>query len=339
MKSNFLIDWQPSRRDLLQFGVTTIVAAALPLRAHAADPIVMKLASDSPGDHPYNIGLAVWKAEIEKATDGRIQCEIYPNGQLGGEEDTTNGLKIGSVDGTFASTGVITPFLPEIGIFDLPFLFKDQDQLLRAANGPVAQKYNANIEGKIEAEILGWRTLGSRNMWNSRRPISVPADVAGLKMRTQSSKIQQATYLALGALPTTIPFVEVYTAMQTKVADGADIGIADIIPLKFYQVTKYMSMTRHFYIMNPLYLSRRFLSTLEKQDQDIVREAGLKCLDACQAAATKIEKDGISFLRGKGLEIYESIDVTPFKALTEKVITDNAAQLGGQDFIDQVRAA
>jgi TRAP-type transport system periplasmic protein len=339
MKAKSVANWKSSRRDLLKLGVTGLAAAALPRRAHATDPIVMKLASDSPDDHPYNIGLAVWKAEIEKATDGRVQCKIYPNAQLGGEEDTTNGLKIGSVDGVFASTGVITPFLPEIGIFDLPFLFKDQDQLLRATNTVIAKKYNASIEDKIAADILGWRTLGSRNMWNSRRPISSPADVKGLKMRVQSSKIQQATYSTLGALPATIPFVEVYTSMQTKVVDGADIGIADMIPLKFYQVTKYMSMTRHFYIMNPLYVSRKFLSGLEKRDQDIVRGAGVKCLDACQAAATKIEADGIGFLRGKGLEINEKIDVAPFKKLLDKVITDNAPQLGGQDFIDKVRAA
>jgi tripartite ATP-independent transporter DctP family solute receptor len=329
-----------SRREVLKLGASGLTAAALlPRRSRAADVITMKLGSDSPDNHPYNIGLAAWKDEIEKASSGRIQCKIYPNAQLGGEEDMTNGLKIGAIDGMFASTGVITPFLPEIGIFDLPFLFRDRDHVLRAANGPIAARYNSKIEDQIGGDVLGWRTLGSRNMWNSRHPIVTPADVKGLKMRVQSSKIQQATYLAFGALPATVPFVEVYTSMQTKVVDGADIGIADIIPLKFYQVTKYMSMTRHFYIMNPLYVSRKFLSTLEEADRAIVRDAGAKCLDACQAAADKIELDGVAFLRHKGMEIKEDIDLGPFRKTTARVITDNVSQLGGQEFIDRVMAA
>jgi TRAP-type transport system periplasmic protein len=337
MKTNWPIT--QSRRELIKYGVAGVAAAALPRRARAAGSVIMKLGSDSPANHPYNIGLAAWKDEIEKATAGRVQCRIYANAELGGEEDMTNGLKIGAVDGMFASTGVVTPFLPDIGIFDLPFLFKDLDHILRAANGPIAKRYNSTIEDKIGAEVLGWRTLGSRNMWNSKHPIVTPADVKGLKMRVQTSKIQQATYTALGALPTPIPFVEVYTSMQTKVVDGADIGIADMIPLKFYQVTKYMSMTRHFYIVNPLYVSRRFLATLEPRDREVISSTGVKCLDACQAAANKIESDGIGFLQSKGLVIKEEVDVAPFREQTARVIADNAPQLGGQAFIDTVKAA
>ncbi|RWI88933.1 TRAP transporter substrate-binding protein [Mesorhizobium sp.] len=340
MKTNAVLAGKASRREVLKLGVTGLAATALfTPRSRAADVVTMKLGSDSPDNHPYNIGLAAWKAEIEKASDGRIQCKIYPNAQLGGEEDMTNGLKIGAIDGMFASTGVITPFLPEIGIFDLPFLFKDRDHVVRAANSVIADRYNGKIQDQIGADVLGWRTLGSRNMWNGRHPILTPDDVKGLKMRVQSSAIQQATYLALGALPATVPFVEVYTSMQTKVVDGADVGIADIIPLKFYQVTKYMSMTRHFYIMNPLYVSRKFLSKLSDVDQDIVRKAGAKCLDACQAAADRIEQDGIAFLRDKGMEIKEDIDLGPFREKTASVITQNATKLGGQDFLDKVTGA
>lgn len=330
-----------TRRDTLKLGVaaTAGLLGAGITRSKAADPIVMKLATDVPLGHPFNNGFEAWAEQIESGTEGRVKATLYPNAQLGGEEDMTNGLKIGAVDGMFSSPGVITPYVPEVGVVDLPFLFRDIDHLIRATNGPFAKRYQAKVEDAIGADILGWRTVGSRDMWNNSRPIKVPADVEGLKMRTQTSRIQQAIYLSLGALPTPIPFVEIYTAVQTGVVDGADVGMADILAVKFYEVARYMSLTRHVYIAVPLYVSRKFLATLTPHDQDVVRETGLNVLDIMQDSVKQQDAEGLEFLRKAGMQITEDVDREAFAAKTDVVIQENSKDLGGLELIEAMRAA
>jgi tripartite ATP-independent transporter DctP family solute receptor len=333
-----------SRREAIKLGLLTtsgatvagLVGATRRARAAAVD---MKLGSDSPAGHPFNVGLEVMKKEIENKSQGRITATIYPDAQLGGEEAMTSGLKIGSIDALFASTGVLSSSVPELGIFDLPFLFRDLDQMLRAANGPIGAEYKAKIESAVGAELIGWGATGSRNMWNSKRVIRTPQDVKGLKMRTQSSRIQQETYIAFGALPTVVPFVEVYTALQTGVVDGADIGISDIIPLKFYQVMKYMTMTRHFFINNPFLISTRFLQKLSKEDQEIVREAGRKAVAAEVQTDKDIEKSGIGELRQKGIQIIDPEDRVAFVKVAEPIQAKYADRLGGAQLLKRAREA
>jgi tripartite ATP-independent transporter DctP family solute receptor len=333
-----------SRREAIKLGLLTTSGAAVAglvgttRRARAA-AVEMKLGSDSPAGHPFNVGLEVMKKEIESKSQGRITATIYPDAQLGGEEAMTSGLKIGSIDALFASTGVLSSSVPELGIFDLPFLFRDVDQMLRAANGPIGARYKAKIESAVGAELIGSGATGSRNMWNSKRAIRTPQDVKGLKMRTQSSRIQQDTYIAFAALPTVVPFVEVYTALQTGVVDGADIGISDIIPLKFYQVMKHMTMTRHFFINNPFLISTKFLQKLSKEDQEIVREAGRKAVAAEVQTDKDIEKSGIGELRQKGIQIIEPEDRAAFVKLAEPVQAKHADRLGGPELLKLAREA
>jgi tripartite ATP-independent transporter DctP family solute receptor len=331
-----------SRRETLKLGLLTTSGASAVLlfgirRPARAAAVEMKLGSDSPAGHPFNIGLEAMKKEIEAKSQGRIAATIYPDAQLGGEEAMTSGLKIGSVDALFASTGVLSSSVPELGIFDLPFLFRDLDQMLRAASGPIGARYKARIESSVGAELIGWGATGSRNMWNSKRAIRAPQDVKGLKMRTQSSRIQQDTYIAFGALPTVVPFVEVYTALQTGVVDGADIGISDIIPLKFYQVMKHMTMTRHFFLNNPFLISARFLQKLSKEDQEIVREAGRKAVAAEIQADKQIEQSGIAELRQKGIQIIEPEDRAAFIKIAEPVQAKHADRLGGPELLKAAR--
>ena len=109
-------------------------------------------------------------------------------------------------------------------------------------------------------------------------------------------------------MPTPIPFVEIYTAVQTGVVDGADVGMADILAVKFYEVARYMSLTRHVYIAVPLYVSRRFLATLTPHDRDVVRETGLKIIDIMQDSVKQQDTEGLDFLRKAGMEITEDVD-------------------------------
>ena len=329
-----------TRRSALKLGAVAATGLLAPhIVTRAAEPAVMKLGTDVPLDHPYNVSFEAWKNMLEAHTEGRVTATLYPDAQLGGEEDMVNGLKIGSVDGCYSSPGIMTPYVPEVGVCDLPFIFRDVDHTIRATNGPIAERYEAKVENAIGAEIVGWRALGSRDMWNNTRPIRTPDDVVGLKMRTQTSRMQQATYLALGALPTPLPFVEIYTAIQTGVVDGADVGISDITAMKFYEVAKYLSLTGHVFIAVPLNVSRKFLSTLSSKDQDAVLESGTKVLDVMQSAQKEQYEQGLEFVANAGMEVIRDVDRAAFAEKTDAVIQENAGQLGGLELVEAIRAA
>jgi tripartite ATP-independent transporter DctP family solute receptor len=318
------------------------VAAAVALSGfgltQAPAQTVLKAAHDSPLEFPYQPAAEWFKQEVEAKTEGRVTVQIFPNAQLGDEETMINGLKIGSVDVLYLSTAPISASVPEVELFALPFLFKDVDHALTVANGPLVDPIEEKIAAAVGARVAGWASVGDRDMWNSVRPVKTLEDVKGLKMRTQQSALQQDTYAALGAQPTPMAFSELFTALQTGVVDGADNGPLDIESSKFYQVTKYLSLTRHFILLNPVLVSEGALAKLSPEDQDVVMEAARASADIVTSEAKKQNEAALASLKEKGLEIIEIDDAerAKFVAQVQSVYETNADRVGGIDLINQI---
>jgi tripartite ATP-independent transporter DctP family solute receptor len=329
-----------SRRGVLRYGLAGVaVAATGPAirRAGAAETLSMRVGTDSPIRDAHSVAMVKFKEEVEAKSNGRIKVAIFPDAQLGGNEVMINSIKAGTLDGMISDVGVLTSAVPEADIFSMPFLFRDTGHALRAANGMVGAKLKPKIEAAFGCAVLGWGTDGSRNMWNSKHPIRTPEDVRGLKMRVQASPIQKDTYAAFGALPTPVAFSELYTALQTKVVDGADPSVVDMISLKFYQVTKYLTMTHHFNIMDVVVVSKQFLSKLSPQDQEIVRAAGKTGADAEAKATLDEESVALKEVKEKGIKVFEMADPGAFVAKVQPVYDKGADRVGGKAFLEQVR--
>jgi tripartite ATP-independent transporter DctP family solute receptor len=284
------------------------------------------------------VGLVKLKEQVENRTNGRVKVLIFPDAQLGSNEAMNNSMKAGTLDGVMTDLGSLSTAVSEVDLFSLPFLFTDTLQALRAANGATGAKLKPKIEAAFNCEVLGWGTDGVRNMWNSKRPIRTPDDLKGLKMRVQQSPVQKDTYAAFGALPTPIAFGELYTALQTGVVDGADPGVGDMLDLKFYQVTKYLTRTRHFSIVNILAVSKGFISKLSPQDQEIVRAAGKMGAEVQAQATLDFEEKGLKELQAKGIQVFDMADQKAFAAKVEVVYASSADKVGGKAFIEQARA-
>jgi tripartite ATP-independent transporter DctP family solute receptor len=300
--------------------------------------VTLKFGHDSPTDHPYQVGAELFKREVEKRTEGRVKVKIFPNAQLGDEGTMLNGLKVGAVDLTFTSTQPVSESVKPIELFSLPFLFRDLDYALKVARGPIGQDIAKQVAPAVGGEVLGWGTLGERDMWNSKKAIRTPADVAGLKMRIQESKIQEATYKSFGALPTPVPFSELFTSLQTKVVDGADPGPVDIQALKFYQVADNLTITRHFLEIVPLIMSQRALDKLSAGDQKIVREVGARAVDAEVTALKAAQDKSLAFVKGKGMTVTDLTDAErqQFIDKAKPVYNEFASEVGGRKLIDEV---
>ncbi|RUX91996.1 TRAP transporter substrate-binding protein [Mesorhizobium sp. M7D.F.Ca.US.004.01.2.1] len=252
--------------------------------------------------------------ELTKRSDGRIQVTFFPDAQLGGNEIMINSVKVGALDGVMSNLGVLSAAVPQIEVLELPFLFDDTPHAVRALNGALGDSLKPDIEKGFNCRVVGWGTDGTRLMWNKVRPIRKPEDLAGLKMRVQASRTHQDTYAALGALPTVVPFSELYAALQTGVVDGADVGVVDLLSLKFYQVTKYVSFTKHVSILDAMLISNSFLEKLSPDDLKIVIESGQAASKIQVEHTLEVQAGAVEPLKKHGLEFFDVDDLTAFKS-------------------------
>jgi tripartite ATP-independent transporter DctP family solute receptor len=302
----------------------------------AAAPVTMRFGSDSPMGSPHTKSALVLKDLVERGTSGRVQVTVFPDGQLGGNGLMTNSIKSGTLDAVVTSISYISAAVPETDVFNLPFLYRDTDQVLRFANGPVGARLKPKIDAAFACEMLGYTSDGSRNLWNSKRPIRTPADIAGLKFGLGPSKIQRDTILAFGGIPTVLELTALYTSLQTGLVDGSDKTTTDMIELKLYQVTKYLTITNHFSIVSVLIVSKRFMDKLSPEDREVVRAAGQPAVDAQVAEVLKTEKSAIAFLQEKGIQVVAMENPKAFSDKLELVYKEATDRIGA-DLIEQVR--
>jgi tripartite ATP-independent transporter DctP family solute receptor len=297
----------------------------------------MRLGSDSPLEDSHSAAPVKFKEIVEAKTGGRVKITIFPNAQLGDNAAMNNAVKAGTLDGNFSDVGIFSAAVPGIDVVSLPFLFAKTEDAIAAFYGKLGAVLQPKVEAAFAGKILGWGTDGVRNMWNIRHPIRTVDDVKGLKMRVQASQVHKDTYAALGALPTPVAFNELYTALQTHVVDGADNGMVDMVSFKFYQVTKYLTMTRHVPILDAFLVSDKFLSKLSPADADVVREAGRVASEHQVKVTFEEESHDLADLKGKGIEVIEDIDRKPFVDKMTSVYETSIKKIGDPALIDLAR--
>lgn len=277
--------------------------------------------------YPYQIGLEKLNDEVKRRTNGQIEIQIFPQAQLGNERDLAEGVQLGTVDLIAISNAMVTNFVPEAVIFDLPYLFQDQDHALRAWLSPAGQRIAGQIEKKL-GKILAYYGGGTRNVYNKARPITKPEDLRGLKIRVIPNKIYIGTLNAMGALATPLPFSEVYSALQQGVIDGGENDPTGHFGMKHYEPAKYYSLTMHFVQSAHAFLNWDRWNRLTPEQQKIVAEAG----QISQAAARDYERakyeESLGDLRRAGVQIND-VDRAVFAERTKSVWQEVPSQYRG----------
>jgi TRAP-type transport system periplasmic protein len=329
-----------SRRNTLKgaFALGTGVTAAGfgIIRSARAAPITMRFGSDSPIGAAHTKSALVMKELLESRTGGRMQVTIYPDAQLGNNGVMANSIKAGTLDAVVTDVGHLSVAVPELDVFSLPFLYKDSEQVLAFAEGPIGDRLKPKINEAFGCEVLGFTSQGPINMYNGRRPIRAPADIAGLKMGSQATRIARNTILAFGGIPTVIGINALYTSLQTNLIDGASSSLADMIDIKLYQVTKYLTLTSHYSLVNLLIVSKKFMDKLTPEDRDIMRAAAKPALDAQTAAVFGSLKSDVALLQEKGLQVLQMEDPGAFAGKMEGVYREAADSIGA-DLVEQAR--
>jgi tripartite ATP-independent transporter DctP family solute receptor len=300
------------------------------------ETIVMKVAHNGPVEHPFQVGFEIFKEVLERETGGAVRVEIFENEQLGTEEETSLMVKLGALAASAASAGGgLAAFVPEAEIFNFPFIFRDLDHFYRTLDGPVGQRVARRIEEELDVIVLGYWFSGERNTWNAERPIEVPADLKGLKIRVIPTPILIETFDALGAQATPMSFGELYSALEQGVVDGAETDHVDLYQERFYEVTKYVSYTRHLYLAVGLVFSRKLFDDLPPDIQQAVLKAGEASVRAEREAMASMTEAAFAELQERGIQFNE-VDRDAFLDLVQEVYTNNASRVGGMSMIEEV---
>lgn len=285
-----------------------------------------------PVDHPYHIAFLEMAKNVEERSDGKVVIEVFANSEIGAERELTEGLGLGTVDLVVSSTAPVTNFVPELGVLDVPFLFQDRDSAVKVLEGEIGDELFAKFE---ENNIIGlsWGENGYRHITNSKHPINKPADLEGLKIRTQENEIHLAAFEELGAQPTPMAWTEAITALQQGVVDAQENPaiVADQFSL-FEANQKYMTLTGHVYSVAVYMMSKQTYDELPEDLRDIVVEEGQKAGAAERDLIVEMEKESIKTLKENGVEIIEEVDLAPFQEAVKPVYE----QIEYQDLLNQI---
>jgi len=288
----------------------------------------LKLASLTPMSHTYNQGAAKFADLVRERSKGRIQVTVYPDGQLGkGERELLEAVQQGTIDIYVGSTGPIGGFNPDIGILDIPFLFNDYGQVDRVLDGPVGQRLLDDLE-KAQFKALAFWENGFRNLTNSRRPVRMPDDARGLKIRTMENKVHMAAWAAVGANPVPMAFGEVYGALQQKILDGQENPVAVIYSVKLDEVQKYLSLTQHVYSPAVLIVSLKTWRAMPGQDQEMLLGTAREVTQYQRKLGRDTEEKQIAELSDRGMIVEKNIDKAAWRRAMQPVITEVAGQYG-----------
>jgi C4-dicarboxylate-binding protein DctP len=239
------------------FTLMVTVLALASANVHAQQPIVIKFSHVVAELTPKGKGALKFKELAEQMTKGRVKVEVYPNSSLFKDGEEMEALQLGSVQMLAPSVAKFGPLgVREFEVFDLPYMFDNFDEMHKVTNGPVGAALFKKLESKGITGLAFWDN-GFKVM-SANKPIRVPADYKGLKMRIQSSKVLGDQIKALGAIPQVMAFSEVYQALQTGVVDGTENPPSNFYTQKMQEVQKFLALTDHGVIEYAVIVNKKF---------------------------------------------------------------------------------
>lgn len=234
--------------------------------------MTFRLADDQPANYPTVAGDEAFAKEVSQKTNGRIQIKVYPNAQLGNENSVIQQIQLGAIDFGRINAAPLADFDKQLGVLELPYLFKSTQQEWDVYNGAVGKQL---LNSLTTAKMVGltFYDSGTRNFYNSKHAVSTPAQLKGLKIRVQKSNMMVDLVNTLGGSATPMAYSEVFNALQSGVIDGAENNIPSYYTTNHYKVAKYLTLDRHTATPEVLLASQSTWNKLSPADQKIIRQA------------------------------------------------------------------
>ena len=255
-------------------------------------------------DHSVGVGVKKMQEVLNAKTGGKMKINAFWGGSAGGDLAAAQATRAGTQEIVCTSGSALVGIVKELGVFDLPFLFANEQEAYAVLDGPAGQYFNKKLEAAGLVNLAYWEN-GFRNLTNSRRPVGKIEDFDGIKVRVMQNTIFLDTFKTLGANPTPMAFGEVFTSLETKTIDGQENPFATIETAKLYEVQKYLSVTRHAYSPFFVLYSKKLWDQLNPQEQAVLREAALAGQTVQRDASRAQDEKSLAILRAKGMLINE----------------------------------
>ncbi|TVO57430.1 TRAP transporter substrate-binding protein [Denitromonas halophila] len=307
----------------------------------AAAPGVMaakfKMAlGDAAGGTQWELG-QTFKTLFEQKAAGKHTVDLFPNGQLGDEQNTVNNAALGTLDFSVLAINNVTPFSPSVGVLTLPYVIQSAEDAKKLTLGPLGKELTENTIRDAGVRIVGWAYSGFRVLTNSKRPVTTLADLKGMVIRVPKNEIMIATYQSWGINPTPMAWSETFTALQQGVVDGQDNPYITVSAMKFNEVQKYITNVRYLFSLEPLIVSESVFQEQKPDVQKAILEAGMEATEHSYKYLLETEDKIKKELAAKGMQISDAADGEKefIEKATKAVWPKFYESIGGKAKLDQ----
>lgn len=317
------------------------VWAASLLIASTVGATTFKVAiGDAAGGTQHELGKA-FAASLEKKTDGKVKADLFPNSQLGDEQDTVNDAAMGLLDFSILAINNITPFSPSVAVLTLPYVIQSADEAKKLTLGEVGKELTENTIRDAGVRIIGWSYSGFRVLTNSKRPVKTLDDLKGLVIRVPKNELMIATYNAWGINPSPLAWTETFTALQQRVVDGQDNPYITVSAMKFDEVQKYITNIRYLFSLEPLIVSEQVFQSQTPEVQQAILEAGMEATEHSFQYLMDTESRIRDELVAAGMEISDPANDEKewIEAATTQVWPSFYDAVGGKARLDEILAS
>lgn len=332
---------------LNRLGISAAVAVGLTFGAAgiaAAQSFELKLAHSNPEvDHSHlHSPLVLFKTEVERRTGGDVVVTLFPNGTLGKQPALLQQLQQGVIQGVSMSEGGIAPFYPNIAAFSIPYLFSEVDIAYEVLDGEMGDFIKSDMTETTGVRPLAWgEDAGFRNFTSNSRPITKPSDLEGMKVRTMTVPAHMAMVEAMGGSPTAISWTELYTALQTGVAQAQENPVTNIRKARLYEVQENLTLDGHVYSFVSIFVNEAWFQTLPENYQRDILIAGRLAANATRSLSRVNENIDLKFLEEQGMNIYAPTfeEKQAFKDASQAAVIESLKETLGEDLINRVLMA
>ncbi|MCF3974375.1 TRAP transporter substrate-binding protein [Paracoccus salsus] len=289
-------------------------------------------------DSHYGVAAKAFERSVTDSLGDQFSFRHFPSSGLGGEREVVEGVQLGSVEMTIVSTGTLSNFLPEVGVFDVPFLFASLDHARKVLDGEIGQDMLAKFDD-AGLRALAWGEQGFRHITNNRGPIATPEDTEGLKIRTMENPVHIEAFRALGAAPTPMAWPEVIGALQQGAIDGQENPLSVIVSAKLSEVQKYLTLDGHVYSPAVILISPALWGQLDDAQKTAFDQAATDAVAAMRGYVDDVEASGVATLKEQGMQVNElSPDQkAAFRDALAEPYKTYEAQFG-KDLMDRIQA-
>lgn len=313
------------------------IGASAPAMAEFNDRNI-RLSNGINEDHPVGNGVVKMQACLDEKTGGKLKISAFWGGALGGDLQATQALRSGVQEAVVSSSSPLVGLIPALGVFDLPFLFANAQEVDAVVDGPFGEMMNEKLAEQGLVNLAYWEN-GFRNLSNSKTPVNKWEDFAGMKVRVMQNNIFLDTFNNLGANPTPMAFGEVFSALETKAIDAQENPYVTIDTSKFFEVQKYITETNHAYTPFLFLFSKAIFDSYTPEEQAALRECAIVGRDEERSVIRKLNLESLEKIKAAGLEV-NTLSADEQARIREKsaVVYEKHKDSIGADVVDAVMA-